>query len=163
MKFFTLILLSGILAVPAFSEQVHQSASGDAAYTGSGKAALDVDQVEVKTVENKKVARITPGMSQWGFVTYWMGIPTPSGESIIRLKIWNSGEPAATYAVYFSSKGGQEGLGKITIPENSKANSFVNIDFPVNSEREWSGIVLKKADKQELPGPWIESVQVILP
>ncbi|WFB36860.1 hypothetical protein P3T73_03675 [Kiritimatiellota bacterium B12222] len=163
MKVILAVLLASALSTYVMADTVHQTSIGSAAYTGSGKSALDVDQMETKDVEGGEVARVTSGMSQWGFVTYWMGVPTPSGESIIRLKIWNTDEATATYAVYVSSKGGQEGLGQITIPEGSKPNSFVEVDFPVDSEREWSGIVLKKADKQELPSPWIQSVQVILP
>src|SRR5690606_35940944 len=112
---------------------------------------------------NEKVARVNDSMSQWGFVTYWMGVPTPSGKSTIRLKIWHTDDPTAGYALYVSTKDGQQSLGKITVSEDTETDSFVELDFPVNLEREWSGIVLKKADTQTLPSFWIHSVQVLLP
>ena len=158
------LLVSALFFASAFclqAETVHQTSPGAAAYKGDGSNAVKSGLMETKTIKDVAVARVTGSLSQWGFVTYWMGLRTPPGASVVRVRVFNTGEPAAGYAVYISG-GSKDSLGKLDIPAGSPANSFVNIDIPVSLEKEWSGIVIKKTTKDQLPGPWIESVSVVL-
>lgn len=158
------LLISALLFVSGLclqAETVHQTSPGSAAYKGDGSNAVKSGLMETKTIKDAPVARVTGSLSQWGFVTYWMGLRTPPGASVIRVRVFNTGEPTSGYAVYISG-GSKDSLGKLDIPAGSPANSFVNIDIPVSLEKEWSGIVIKKTTKDELSGPWIESVSVLL-
>ncbi len=155
----TCLLLASALLVQA--ETVHQTALGSAAYKGDGGNAVKGGLMETKTVKDVPVARVTPSMKQWGFVTYWMGLRTPAGDSTIRIRVLNTEETTADYAVYLSG-GPNEPFGRLTIPAGTPADEFVDIDIPVSSDKEWSGIVLKKTTTESLPGPWIESVSVLL-
>lgn len=155
----TALLLA--LCLPVSAETVHQTLRGTAAYKGDGSDAVESGLMETKVVDNAKVARIKGTMNQWGYVTYWMGQRTPPGAAIVRIRIYNTGEPVAGYSLYLSG-GSNDAYGKLAIPEGAAANGFVDINIPVALAKEWSGIVLKKTTKDDLPGPWIESVSVIL-
>lgn len=139
-------------------EEVHQKAQGEA--PTKEKAKMEIK--EVKGAEEGKIARVKGDMNQWGFVSYWLGIPTPDGKSTIRFRIYNDGQPTSTYAVYINVDG-QKFIKKIEIPADAKANSFVNIDIPVEADAEWSGIFLKKFEKSDKPSPWIDSISVLVP
>ena len=54
-------------------EEVHQKVQGE----NSTKGKKHMEVKEVKGAEDGKVGRVKGSMSQWGFVSYWMGIPTP--------------------------------------------------------------------------------------
>ncbi len=149
------------LCLPATAETVHQTLRGTAAYKGDGSDAVESGLMETKVVDNAKVARIKGSMNQWGYVTYWIGQRTPPGTATVRIRVYNTGEPVAGYSLYLSG-GPNDAYGKVAIPDGAAANSFVDINIPVALAKEWSGIVLKKITKDELPGPWIESVSVIL-
>jgi hypothetical protein len=153
------LLLAPFLCVQA--QTIHQTAPGAAAYKGDGSNAVKSGLMEAKTIKDTALARVTSTMSQWGFVTYWMGMRTPPGDSTIRVRVLNTGEPTATYALYISG-GSKDSLGKLTIPAATPADTFVDIDIPVSLDKEWSGIVLKKTTSDAHPGPWIESVSVVL-
>ncbi|HCE43153.1 MAG TPA: hypothetical protein DET40_06375 [Lentisphaeria bacterium] len=147
----------------AYAETVHQTLQGEAACLDAGKSAVEGKVVEVKAVAGtEKAARITGGLAQWGFVSYWFGIPTPAGKSIIRFKIFVEGETAA-FTVYLHTSSEQVALEQIKIPADAKKNTFVNVDIPVDSKSEWSGIAVKKTEKSDKPGPWISSVSVVIP
>lgn len=149
------------LCLPISAETMHQTLKGTAAYKGDGSDAVESGLMETKVVDNAKVARVKGSMNQWGYVTYWMGQRTPPGTATVRIRVYNTDEPLAGYAVYVSG-GPNEPYGKVAIPADAPANGFVDINIPVALAKEWSGIVLKKITKDELPGPWIESVSVIL-
>jgi hypothetical protein len=156
---FSALILACALCVQA--ETVHQTAPGSAAYKGDGSNAVKSGAMETKTVKDTSLARVSGSMSQWGFVTYWMGLRTPPGSSVIRVRVFNTGETTASYAVYISG-GSKDAVGKLTVPAGTPADSFVDINIPVSLDKEWSGIVLKKTTSDALPGPWIESVSVVL-
>jgi len=160
MKLRNLFLLTASLAVAglAHAEKIHQQLEGEAAFSGDGKNAVEVKKVETKEVGGDTVARVTGGMSQWGYVNYWLGIPTPAGSAIIRLRILPSEEPTARYALYV----GKKGPIAIPMPDDAKAGEFVDVDVPIEMEDEWNAIVLKKTTKDDLPGPWIDSIKVLL-
>jgi hypothetical protein len=158
-----ILLVASILTMTAGYSLagVHQSAAGPQAYVG-GDNAVTKGKAEVNTFGSSTCARVKSDMSQWGYVTYWMGIPTPSGNSIIRVRLYNDGEPSAKYAAYITADGGHKGVGSIVIPEGTPVGEFVDVDLDVYSDSEWSGIVLKKMTKDAEPSPWIESISVIL-
>ncbi|HBC88492.1 MAG TPA: hypothetical protein DCZ94_16205 [Lentisphaeria bacterium] len=167
MKMRSLAIIAAVFSftMAAYSESVHQTLPGEAALLNAGKSAVEGKVVEVKTVagaKNEKLARITGTLSQWGFVSYWFGIPTPAGKSVIRFRIYVEGETAA-FTVYLHTSSEQVALDPIKIPSAAKQNTFVTVDIPVDSKNEWSGIAVKKTEKSDKPGPWIESVSVVLP
>jgi hypothetical protein len=147
----------------AFSETVHQTVQGASAYTGDGKKALDAKVIEVKiTPDNVTVARVAGSVSQWGFVNFWFGQATPAGKVVLRFRIWVDDSTPADYGVYIHSLG--DALqGKIAIPTDAKKNSFVYVEVPIDSPKEWNGLSLKKLDSSPNPSPWIDTVSVILP
>ncbi len=149
------------LCLPVSAETVHQTLKGTAAHKGDGSGAVESGLMETKVVDNAKVARVQGSMNQWGYVTYWKGQRTPPGAATVRIRVYNTGEPVAGYAVYVSG-GPNEPYGKVSIPADAPANSFVDINIPVALAKESSGIILKKTTKDDLPGPWIDSVSVIL-
>ncbi len=159
----TLLVSSLFLASCLFASAatVHQTATGSSAYKGDGSSALESGLMESKVVENAKVARIKGDMSQWGYVTYWMGRRTPAGTATVRIRIYNTAEPVAGYALYLSG-GPNDAYGQLTVPAGTAPDTFVDVDIPVALAKEWSGIVIKKTTKDALPGPWIESVTVLL-
>lgn len=164
MKTRTLIasLVLFLAALSARAETVHQRLEGSAAHKGDGGKAVTAGVMETKTFAGTEAARVTAAMNQWGYVTYWMGLTTPPGAAIIRITVFNTGEPSAVYAVYISG-GSKDPVGRITIPADAPKDAPVQIDIPVNLAKEWSGITIKKFSPDNLPGPWIQSVSVVLP
>lgn len=158
-----ILLVASILftAVSFSVAGVHQRADGSAAYS-NGKNALSSGKVEVKAFGGLECARVTSKMTQWGFVTYWMGIPTPTGSSVIRFKLYNAEGSTAKYLVYVRYGEGADMVGKLAIPAGTAVGKYVTVDIPVESAGDWSGIVVKKADTSENPSPWIQSVSVVL-
>lgn len=146
----------------ARAETVYQRVDGAAAHKGDGGNAATAGVVETKTFGNVEAARVTAAMNQWGYVTYWMGLTTPPGAATVRVTVFNTGEPTATYAVYIAG-GGKDPVGRIIIPAGAPKDAPVNIDIPVALDKEWSGITVKKFTPDSLPGPWIQSVSVVLP
>lgn len=147
----------------AWAETVHQQLDGSAAHKGDGSKAVASGVMETKTTASTtEVARVTANMNQWGYVTYWMGLPTPPGASVVRITVFNTGEPTATYGVYIVG-GSKDPVGKLTIPADAPKDAPVNIDVPVSLPKEWSGITIKKFSADSLPSPWIKSVSVVLP
>lgn len=142
----------------ALAEKVHQKMEGEAAYSGDGGSALANKKIETKTVEGDEVARVTGAMPQWGYVNYWLGIPAPAGSAVIRVKVLKTDEPVAKYGLYVGKKGPLF----LEIPESAKAGEFVDVDVPVEIDDEWNVVVLKKASKDDLPGPWIDSISVLV-
>ncbi len=142
---------------------IHQSTEGENAYSSAGGSALDAKLIETRDVAGATVARVPGSMNQWGFVNYWMGIPTPAGASTIRLRLYNDGSAAAKYILYISVNGSQKMLKPIVLPADAAVDSFIDVDVDVQADGEWSGIILKKADASTNPGPWIDSISVVLP
>ncbi len=159
------LLVSAVLLLTCAltrAETVHQSLDGSAAHLGEGGKALAAGVLETRTIAHTEVARIGAAMNQWGFVTYWMGRPTPPGRAVIRVTVFNTGEKVALYSVYIAGAANTP-LGNLTIPADAPKNRPVNIDIPVDQEKEWSGVILKKFSPDPLPGPWIQAVSVVLP
>jgi hypothetical protein len=102
-------------------------------------------------------------MGQWGFVTCWFGLPAPEGKAVVRLRLYVDDQKTAHYSLYTVNKKGQSGIGALKIPADAKAGSFVTVDVPVDAKAEWSGLAIKKTEKSNLPGPWIDTVSVVLP
>lgn len=161
MKLFRMFTLAAavLLASVAGAEQVHQKAAGE-------KAAGDKKLIEIKEIkgaESGKLARVKGEMNQWGYVSYWMGIPAPAGKSVIRLRIYVDKEPTAAFGVYTHSAEGQELVRKLELPADAKPDTFITVDIPVDAKTEWGGVTLKKFEKSDKPGPWIDQVSVVLP
>ncbi len=159
-----ILFVSAFLLASSFAlaETAYQHLDGSAANKGDGHKAVADGSMETKTFANTEVARVTGSMSQWGYVSYWMGLATPPGPAVVRVTVFNTGEPTATYGVYIVG-GGKDPVGKLTIPADAAKNAPVNIDIPVNLPKEWSGITIKKFTPDKLPSPWIQSVSVVLP
>lgn len=167
-KAFSVLALFAIVSLcdTAVAETVHQTVPSAKIYTGSGDNAIDKGVMEVKKVDgatNDQVARIKGNMNQWGYVNCWFGVPAPAGKSIVRIRVFNDGQKTAKYLLYIRTSGGQHMIGPLAIPADAKENTFVDVDVPVNASDEWSGLVIKKADKSDLPSPWIDTVSVVLP
>jgi len=164
-KFFTIAASCGLLfTLNSLAETVHQKAPGESALKGDGKSAKDV--LETNTVEGAdsgKVVRAKGSLGQWDYVAYWFGLKVPAGDSILRFRVYNDGNPAASYAIYMRDENGQNMVGKLEIPADAAKNSFVNIDIPVSATEEWSGVIVKKAEKSNKPSPWIDTVSAVLP
>jgi hypothetical protein len=153
-----------LFALSAFAETVHQKADGDSALKGDGQAAKDVLEVKPLTeADSGKIVRIKGTVGQWDYVAYWFGIQVPAGESTIRFRVYNDGADTASYIVYIQTPNGQDLLGKLEIPAAAQKNAFVNVDLPVKSSEDWSGVLVKKADKTDKPSPWIDTVSAVLP
>ncbi len=160
MKLSKLMLGLAVLGLTTlgFAESVHQKAAGDRA---SDKKFLETK--EMKGAESGKISRLKGEMPQWGYVSYWMGIATPAGKSIIRFRVYVDGTDVAAYGVYKHSTEGQELIKKLEIPKDAEKDTFVTIDIPVDSKIEWGGVTFKKFEKNDKPGPWIDQVSVVLP
>lgn len=159
-------LLCGLLlpAFGVFAETVHQRADGDAALKGDGKSAKEV--LETKTdadASSGKISRVKGTLGQWDYVAYWFGVKVPAGESVLRFHIYNDGSDTASYMIYVKDANGQNMLGKLEIPADAKKDAFINVDLPVKASEDWSGVVVKKADKTDKPSPWIDTVSAVLP
>jgi len=157
------IMTAFSLNTMAGAAEVHQKTEGENAYTSSGSSALDAGMVETLDVNGATVARVTGAMNQWGFVNYWIGIPAPAGKSTLRVRLYSSADASAKYLLYVSINGNQKMLKELRVPAETAAGTFVDVDFAVDAEGEWSGIVLKKADTSTNPSPWIDSISVLLP
>ncbi len=167
MKLRSLAIIAAVFAftMNAYSETVHQTQKGEAGCLDGGKSAVEGKVIETKELagaESGKVARTLGSLSQWGFVSYWFGIPTPAGKATLRFRIYVDGE-SSSHSIYLYGENGQADLAPLNIPADAKQKSFVNIDIPVDSAKEWSGIAVKKTEKSDKPGPWIDSIKVILP
>lgn len=163
MKKLTLTLAALLACTPiALAQKEHQKVEGEAAYTSSGSKAIEGDLLETRTEGDATLARLKPDMGQWGFVNYWIGIPAPEGSSIIRFRVFNTAEETAKYLVYIQQGDNQKMLGALEIPADAPANEFVDVDIEVDSDTEYSGIVLKKSVKESAPSPWIDTVSVLL-
>lgn len=164
-KLFTLVAsCSAILSLSAIAETIHQKAPADAALKGDGKTAKDLLELNsVAGADSGKVVRIKGGLGQWDYVAYWFGLKVPAGDSILRFRVYNDGTAPAEYMVYFRDANGQNMLGKLEIPADAKKDEFVNVDFPVSASEEWSGVIVKKAEKSDKPSPWIDTVSSVLP
>jgi hypothetical protein len=151
----------------AFAETVHQTVNADKLFTGDGGSAVAKGVMETKKVpgaEAGEVARVKGNMVQWGFVTAWFGVPTPAGKSVIRIRVYKeAGQKVAKYMLYIAGQSGKSGFGELKIPDDAKDNTFVNIDIPINVNKEWNGLTIKKADKSDLPSLWIDTVSIVLP
>lgn len=153
-----------LLTFNSLAETVHQKAPGDSALKGDGKSAKDV--LETNTVagaDSGKVVRAKGSLGQWDYVAYWFGIKVPAGDSVLRFRVYNDGSATASYAIYMRDANGQNMVGKLEIPANAAKDSFVDIDLPVTASEDWSGVIVKKAEKSDKPSPWIDTVSAILP
>ena len=162
----SLAALTLCFATAASAETVHQKANGDKAFASAGVSALDKKLVEVKDeakADDGKITRIVGSTPQWGFVSYWFGIAAPAGKSTIRFHIYVDADPIADFGVYRLSPSGQEFLAKLKIPADAKPNTYVTVDVPVDAKEDWSGVALKKMVASDKPGPWIDTVSVVLP
>jgi hypothetical protein len=152
----------------AYSETIHQSMAGTDAFAAGGGAGSAVTKGQMETKDNPqatggKVARVVGSAGQWAYVSFWFGIPAPAGKAIVRFKVWVDGTDTSTFGVYTQLKAGQNLETKLQIPADAKKDSFVNIDVPVSVTEDWSGVTIKKFDKSDKPGPWIDSVSIVLP
>lgn len=168
MKITKLVLLalacSVSLTLNTLAETVHQKADGDAALKGDGKSAKEVLEVKPSAEAGSgKLVRVKGTVGQWDYVAYWFGLRVPAGDSILRFHIFNDGGDTASYMIYLKDANGQTMLGKLEIPASAPKDSFVNVDFPVKATDEWSGVIVKKADKSANPSPWIDTVSAVLP
>jgi hypothetical protein len=155
------LIVSGL----AMAESVHQSVPANKLYTGDGGNAVSKGQMETKQVEGAdggQVARIKGDMKQWGFVNCWFGLPAPEGKSVARLRIYVDSQKTAKFMLYIRTKDEQTSIGELKIPADAKEGTFVNVDVPVDSKTEWSGLVIKKADTSDLPSPWIDTASIVL-
>jgi hypothetical protein len=168
MKTVLFLMLMALLTLGpvALAERVHQSLPGEKASAGDGSSALDKKLIEVKAdkgATSGKVARVVGSVGQWGFVTYWFGVPAPEGKSILRLRVLVE-DGAGEFAVYIRpAGGGQQMIGKIAPPADARPGSFVDIDLAIDAKGEWSGAVIKKMAKDDKPGPWIDTISVVTP
>ncbi len=164
-KFFIVALSCGLLfTLNSQAESVYQKAPGEAALKGDGKSAKDVLETNPNTqADSGKVVRLKGSLGQWDYVAYWFGLKVPAGDSVLRFRVYNDGNPAASYAIYMRDANGQNMVGKLDIPADAKKDSFVDIDLPVTATEEWSGVIVKKAEKSDKPSPWIDTVSAVLP
>lgn len=164
-KFLTLALSCSLLfTFTAPAETVHQKANGEAALKGDGKSAKDVLEVKPSAEAGSgNLVRVKGSVGQWDYVAYWFGLRVPAGDSILRFHIFNDGSDTAAYMIYIKDANGQTMLGKLEIPAGTPKDSFANVDFPVKATDEWSGVIVKKADKSANPSPWIDTVSAVLP
>jgi hypothetical protein len=162
------VVLSAIVALAAVTraETVHQTIGGDKIYANDGGNAVAKGKMEAKKVDgatSDQVARIKGDMKQWGYVSCWFGLPSPQGKSTVRLRIYVDDPKVAKCMLYTVNKSGQNGIGVLKIPADAKQGTFVNVDVPVETDAEWNGLTIKKAEDSALPGPWIDTVSVVLP
>lgn len=150
----------------AMAETVHQTVPSGKMLMGDGSSALKKGKLETKASDaatDKQVARIKGDMPQWGYVACWFGLPAPQGKVIVRIRVLVDDQKAAKYLLYTKTKTDQVMIGELKLPADAAAGTFVNVDVPVNSPEEWSGLIIKKAEKSELPSPWIDTVSIVLP
>jgi hypothetical protein len=163
------VLAFYLLANPsAYSETIHQTMQGADAYAAGGGAgsALTKGLVEVKDnaqASGGKIARVVGTAGQWAYVSFWFGVPAPAGKAVVRFRVYVDGTDTASFGVYTHLKAGQNLETKLQIPADAKKDSFVNVDVPVDVAEDWSGLTLKKFENSTKPGPWIDSVSIVLP
>lgn len=162
----TAMILMAVTVLKA--EKIHQKINGDAAVLQNQSSAVASGAMEVKEVKDGdrtvKVARPSGKVEQWGFVSYWMGLATPAGKAILRIRIFVDDDDPAHFSVYkISATGAHEGVKPIRIPDDAKTGSFISLDISLESAENWSGLALKKTEMTANPGPWIESITVVLP
>jgi hypothetical protein len=160
------LVVVGVLgmALSGFAASVHQMVEGEGAYVG-GQNAVKAGKMEVKEVEGAskgKVARVSGAMNQWGFVSYWFGLATPEGKSIIRFRVYVDETPTSTYGVYVSSKSGQKHIAKLKVPDDAKPGTFVDVDIPVEYDEDWSGVAFKNFQNNDKPSLWIDTVSTLI-
>lgn len=147
----------------ARSESIHQTAQGEVARTSGGADAAAQKLIEIKDLPSgEKVARLAGSTPQWGFVNYWFGLPTPAGQTTLRVKVWVGDEETGSYAFYIKKEGSEPIVKKFEIPADAPKGSFVTIEIPVDMPQEWNGLALKKIAASDKPGPWIDSISVVL-
>jgi hypothetical protein len=154
--------------MPVYSETVHQTVEGVNANTGDGGVALAKNVTEAMTTPadagSTKVARVKSSMVQWGYITFWFGVPVPAGNVVARFKVYVDGSDTADYALYTNAPNAHDTIvGHLLIPADAKKNTFVDVNVPISSTAEWSGLILKKAEVADKPSPWISSVSIVLP
>lgn len=160
---YTVVLTLGLAFTPlAYSQDTHQKVEAEAASTAEGKSALESDLMVSMEQEDETVAQIKAELPQWGYVAFWIGIPAPEGNSTIRFRVYNTGEPAAKFIVYIMQDETQKMIAPLELPGDAAANAFINIDIPVEFDSEYSGIILKKAEDEPSPSLWLDSVSVVL-
>ncbi len=160
------LIMAGVLgvALSGFAADVHQKTEGEGAYVG-GQNAVKAGKMEAKEVAEAsagQVARVPGSMNQWGFVSYWFGLPTPEGKSIIRFRVYVDETPTSTYGVYIAGKFGQKFIAKLKVPADAKPGTFVDVDIPVSHDEEWSGVAFKKFEKNDNPSAWIDAVSTLV-
>jgi hypothetical protein len=155
-----------VMSGAALAETVHQTVNCDKIRTGDGGNAIEKGKMEAQKVEGAdsgQVARMKGSVGQWDYVTCWFGLPAPVGKSIVRFHIYVDGQKTAKCLLYIRSESGQTMVGELKIPADAKEKSFVTVDVPVDAKAEWNGLTIKKAEKSDLPSPWIDTVSVVLP
>lgn len=163
-----MLVLGLVSNLSAYSETIHQTMQGEDAFISGGGmgSALSKGVIEVKSIpdaDGGKVGRVVGTAGQWAFVSFWFGQPAPAGKVIIRFKVYNDGSDIAAFGVYTDVKGAQNLVTRFHLPPDAKKDSFVTIDVPFTSADEWSGLVFKKIENSTKPGPWIDSVSIVLP
>lgn len=160
------LVFSLITSLNAHSETIHQTIQGENATSSNGSTALSQNIIEVNDVasaDGGKVGRLKGSIKQWGFASYWFGIPAPAGNVTVRFKIYVDGTDTTTIGIYTNLKSGQNFVTKLQIPADAKKGSFVTVDVPISATEEWSGLTLKKFTSDDKPGPWIDSISTVLP
>jgi len=148
----------------AFSDTVFQTVRGEDATSDAGGKALDKKEIETKAVPNAgNVARLPGSQAQWGYVSFWFGLPAPAGKVTIRFKVYVDDTDTAVYGAYIRLKSGSVLINKLVIPPDAKKDSFVEVDLPVTETEDWNGLTLKKMDASTKPSPWIDSVSIVQP
>jgi len=154
------------MASGALAETCHQKAEGAEAYSPDGGKAAEKGLLEVKETPGSssgKVARTKENLPQWGFVSYWFGIPAPAGKATLRFRVYVDGQKASEFGIYAIAGGKQIQVGKLAIPADAKQGSFIDVDVPFEMSEEWSGVAFKKLEDAKASSPWIDSISVILP
>jgi hypothetical protein len=159
--------ISRIFAVTtAFALSMNAYAGETLLQTVNGDKTEQGDRLEVKAepkANSGKIARVHADLPQWGAVIYLLEKPIPAGKSIIRFRIYVDGQDTAKYSAYTLVNGDDVNIGLIPIPADAKTGSFINADVPVDSQTEWNGVFIKKVEKTDKPGPWIDTISVVKP
>jgi hypothetical protein len=167
MKIVSSIIIASVFCllanVSAYSETPPQTVGGETAIGPNGGTALEAKVIEVKSLPgNVKVARVVGSEHLWGFVNYWFKNSAPAGQSIVRVRVYVDNTAAAHYGIYVHALGDVL-QGKLFIPASTKKNTFIDVDVPVESPKEWNGVSLKKMETSNKPSPWIDSVSLVMP
>ena len=161
---FVALALCLVASANAYSETVFQTVRGEDATTSDGAKALDKKLIEVKNVPNTgNVARLPGSLAQWGYVSFWFGLPAPAGKVIVRFKVYVDDPATADYGIYIHLKSGSIYTTKLVIPADAKKDSVIDVDVPITETEDWSGLTLKKLVASDKPSPWIDSVSIVQP